>query len=448
MRSTGTNLLLAAFLLPLAALGCSHDPTRVGPEPALRGQPAAAADPDDLVVHEWGTFTSLAGSAGVSLDGMHHASDSLPGFVHAAGPAAVKSPFHVYGDTSSYIPARHVNGKMETPVLYFYSGTAQRVRVHVDFENGLLSEWYPDAASLSPSREALAGSASRGGAEAVSGAVDVAKIERSSLEWDLTLTPFEEGAPAGVPSVEHDDPWQFAREVRASFVQPVLPSGAAPTEAEHYVFYRGLGRLSLPIELRYCLGQLKARNSTDTPIAAAFALQMSETGGRFVSLGRFDAGEQKVVTFEGKALQKDDVVDSIGREVMRVLIGEGLYEDEARAMVRTWSPTWFASEGTRVLYVLPRSTTDAMLPLKITPQPKELVRVLVGRQDILPPEVEDDVEKALEDRISPNAARREAAMQRLGRLGRFLEPAVRRAVGYTASDAVRRSGNEVLAQFQ
>jgi hypothetical protein len=388
-------------------------------------------------VHEWGTFTSLAGSEGVSLDGLHHATDPLPSFVHSAGPAARQSPFHAYGDTSSYMPARHVNGKMETPVLYFYSETAQRVQVHVDFENGLLSEWYPNASSATPRAAELAG-----------GAVDIAKIERSSLDWDLQLSPFSDGAPPGVPEVENDDPWQFAREVRAGFVRPILGDGTQSPEAEHYVFYRGLGRLSLPIALRFCRGELKARNSADVAVPAAFALQMSASSGRFEALGRFDAGEQKVVTFEGNARQKDDVIDSLAAEVTRALVAEGLYEDEARAMVRTWSPTWFASEGTRVLYVLPRSTTDAMLPIKISPQPKELVRVLVGRQDILTPEVENDVEQALQDRLSPDAAKREAAMRRLARLDRFLEPAVRRAVAWTSSDAVRRSGSEVLAQFQ
>jgi hypothetical protein len=147
----------------------------------------------ELIVHEWGTFTSLAGSEGTSLDGLHHASEPLPSFVHASGPAARTSPFHVYGDASSYVPASHVNGKMETPVLYFYSAAPQRVQVHVDFVGGLLSEWYPAGALSTPSPGELA--------QGASDVVDVARIERSSLDWDLELTPFEDGPPAGVPAV-------------------------------------------------------------------------------------------------------------------------------------------------------------------------------------------------------------------------------------------------------
>jgi hypothetical protein len=227
-----------------------------------------------------------------------------------------------------------------------------------------------------------------------------------------------------------------------------VPGGGAGAEAEHYVFYRGLGRLSLPVALRYCRGELKARNGAGDPIAAAFALEMSAERGRFEALGRLEAGEQKLVTFQAQAAPKERVVEALAREVTRALVAEGLYEDEARAMVRTWAPTWFADEGTRVLYILPRATTDAILPIRITPTPTELVRVLVGRQDILTPAAEADVERALEDRASGDPARRDAALRRLARLGRFLEPAVRRAVAWTSSDVARRSGQELLAQFQ
>jgi hypothetical protein len=174
---------------------------------------------------------------------------------------------------------------------------------------------------------------------------------------------------------------------------------------------------------------------------------MTASGGRFAALGPFEPQGQKVVTFPGGLSDAGGVVEALGREVQKVLVGEGLYEDEARAMVRTWSESWFASEGTRVLYVVPRATTDALLPITMTPAPTELVRVLVGRQDILSPEVEAEVEQALEDRVAGDAARRDAAQRRLARLGRFLEPAVRRVVAWTSSEAVRRSGGEILAQF-
>ena len=39
----------------------------------------------------------------------------------------------------------------------------------------------------------------------------------------------------------------------------------------------------------------------------------------------------------------------------------------------------------RVFYVLPRQWTDDTLPLTLQPGPRELVRVMVGRAEIIPP---------------------------------------------------------------
>ena len=56
-------------------------------------------------------------------------------------------------------------------------------------------------------------------------------------------------------------------------------------------------------------------------------------------------------------------------------------------MLETWRDSWF-EEGLRVFYVLPRAATDAALPLTIDPKPDELVRVLVGRVEVITPELE------------------------------------------------------------
>lgn len=97
---------------------------------------------------------------------------------------------------------------------------------------------------------------------------------------------------------------------------------------------------------------------------------------------------------------------------------------------------------------MPRSVTDAVLPLKITPEPARIERVLVGRTEILTPEIELAVKAALVDRTSPDAAVKERAMKRLGRLGRFLEPAVRSVMAQTRDGVVRSSGAEALASFR
>ena len=88
-----------------------------------------------FAVHEWGTFTTLAGSDGVLLPGLYHEEEQLPYFVyHQPG-------FANGGYISKGLSLDCVNAtlKMETPVLYFYSSVAQTVSVRVDWPGGTIS---------------------------------------------------------------------------------------------------------------------------------------------------------------------------------------------------------------------------------------------------------------------------------------------------------------------
>ena len=106
------------------------------------------------------------------------------------------------------------------------------------------------------------------------------------------------------------------------------------------------------------------------------------------------------------------------------LVSEGLFPREATAMVNTWKDSWFSEDGLRVLYTLPRPWTDRTLPISIKPGPSNLVRVMVGRAEILSPGLEqrltDSLTKASQ---GDNQARAEAQAQ-LQKLGRFAEPAM------------------------
>ena len=76
----------------------------------------------DFTVHEWGTFTSVVGSDGRMLPGLEVEEERVPNFVHSLAGFA---PANKGWDR----PVRGVTVKMETPVLYFYSASPQRVRV-------------------------------------------------------------------------------------------------------------------------------------------------------------------------------------------------------------------------------------------------------------------------------------------------------------------------------
>jgi hypothetical protein len=394
---------------------------------------------DRLVVHEWGTFTSVQGSDGVALEGLQHEEEALPSFVYSRTEVR-ECPLRRVGWKGLEVPVDHVSQKMETPVLYFHTATPRRLRVRVDFVNGLITQWYPVSDLLGPPENELS-----------KGPLDLSSVKRSFLEWDVDVIPRAAGAPAEIPGVDATDPWAFAREVDAAYVRTRPrqgPDRMGPTEAEQYLFYRGLGTFRVPVSAAVLPeGRVVAlRNEgKGPPVRGIFALEVLEDGSlAWDRVEDVPSGGGRKFVFPSESVKARSDLEGLQAEVRRELEAQGLRADEAAAMVRTWTRSWFSTEGTRVFYVLPRPWVDALLPLAIDPAPDEVVRVLVGRLELVTPQVEAQVEKALKDRASDVPASREAAEARLARLGRFLEPHVLRVLAITKDEAVRASGREVL----
>jgi hypothetical protein len=63
---------------------------------------------------------------------------------------------------------------------------------------------------------------------------------------------------------------------------------------------------------------------------------------------------------------------------------EGLYADEAEALLNTWDLSYFKSAGLRLFFMVPRAWTDSHLPLEIS-VPCEIKRAMVGRLELVTP---------------------------------------------------------------
>lgn len=379
----------------------------------------------DYVVHEWGTFTSMAGTDGVVLEGLHHEEEHLPKFVHDLARLAAFAPAD-----GEKLPASRVTQKMETPVIYFYADAPMQAQVRVWFQNGVMTQFYPLPHTVTPELPVLQ-----------KARLDVSGIDWSSLVWDVDVIPRTQPAPAGIPEVAADDPWHFARQTQASWVRTrIAADSPAKQEAEHYLFYRGLGRWQPNVSSRTDdAGVTHFGNRMAQAIPFALALELTEAGGRFVVGAPLASGGEAALALAAARLEPDRerFARTVGAVVMKALVDQGLYLDEARAMVATWSRSWFQKEGARIVYLLPREQVDEVLQLGLSPRPKELVRVLVGRLEFITPAAQQRVEHALCDRGSadPAVAARGAAV--LAGLDRFLEPHLRN---------VARCGKDPLAR--
>lgn len=436
--------------------------------------PAAAP----LIVHEWGTFTSFSGSDGVKLEFRPLLENDLPSFVqNRAGNAALLF-------TKATLPAIQ---RMETPVTYFYTPVERDVTVRVDFPKGLLTEYYPPVRALSPRADLKDWDA----AIANSHIRTAQPLKNSMLDWGTVhLIPVEslsarvQNAELArrigrhveqtmVPAVGTHGHYAAARATDSAIVQvrhhpksfAAAPALEVPGDSnlaspyvlpgdyfEKFLFYRGLGQFDLPLTLTARDdGTFMLANTGADEIRSLFLVTVRGDTLRFRRFDKVGANSK----LELKAAAELSKIDDLAAEVVKSLIVEGLYEKEAQAMVNTWRGSWFGEEGTRLFYMVPERITNELLPLKISPKPDEMVRVLVGRMEIMTP----SREKQVLDMVQRSAALRKPAtdeqpaapspvLKDLVALGRLAEPALVRARHITRDEAIRSEADSLVQELR
>ena len=201
----------------------------------------SGTDPDGLVVHEWGTFTSVAAEDGTAVDWVpQQGPRDLPCFVD-----------RVQYNIKGWLPA---TVRMETPVLYFYSPEEKVVDVRVQFPQGIISEWYPRA-DVAPMRIEMTTLRNPGLVGTIAWN-QVRVLPRAIEDY-----PVESGA----------NHYYAARKTDAS---PVEVDG----EREKFLFYRGIGNFPLPLAATVSAeGQVVVSTSNGQPVGDVMLFE--NTGG-------------------------------------------------------------------------------------------------------------------------------------------------------------------------
>ncbi|MGA2343975.1 MAG: hypothetical protein ABSG29_12355, partial [Steroidobacteraceae bacterium] len=300
-----------------------------------------SVEPSGLTVHEWGTFTSVAGEDGsaVEWDALGCKSD-LPKFVNDYGYRGFK--WTLQGTV-----------RMETPVMYFYSAHELGADVKVAFPQGIVTEWYPQAhykdnqgnwkRALPPNMHGVV--TSLGGA----------------IEWkNVKVQP---GTAPALPVESGPNRYYAARQTDSA---PLEVGG----EHEKFLFYRGVGRFPIPLSARVASdGKIVVENRGGEPVPSVILFE--NRGGR---MGYRMAG----AIGNSLALDRPELeggsLAQLRQELEAALIAQGLFPAEAHAMVETWRDSWF-EEGSRLIYIVPTSAVDAILPLQVEPAPLQTARV-------------------------------------------------------------------------
>ncbi|MCW1925966.1 hypothetical protein OKA05_25630 [Luteolibacter arcticus] len=350
-------------------------------------------------LHEWGTFTTVAGSDGVLLAGLEREEAALPLFSYSHfgmengniergfdDVARRHGAMPIFGFMKGINrPVRGVTVKMETPVIYFHSDEAFDVSVKVGFNGGTISQWYPD----------------RTGGEALpvppppadpkkprpleEWTLDFSKPWKGSIEWQARVLSPAESRDAILFKPGDSLHWMRPRIPEANAIR------TADGETEGFLFYRGVGAfdpgLTTTVSGDDTLHLLN-RTGGDIPFAFVFEKSGGTTRWKVMKDGlRADASAEIPTSGFAEAVPNPAMsfVEPVYRDMVSGLVATGLLQSEARAMVETWWNSYFAQDGLRVFWVLPAAKTEAILPLQVSPQPEKSVRVIVGRSEILRP---------------------------------------------------------------
>jgi hypothetical protein len=394
---------LAAIALAAAA-GIGAVAFRSAPSPS----PVRAAAP--LIVHEWGTITTVHAPNGTPSGCLNQISSSepLPEFVHKFEPAGLKTPAGS-GDVNSpgglervplvktwTGPCRpDVTMRLETPVIYFHPGIGGAdgvppLDVTVHFRGGVLNEFYPNASpSVSVDVEQPDTRAHPLVLRADIGQPWNGGLLDSSVIGKLHWTGVSLLDTTSLPQTSAHV-WLAPRQVQAADLR------TSAGEGERYLFYRGVAHLDAVIGTQRDAASIRLvapsqldwmRGATST-VAGAWLVDIQANGmAAFHSVAPMTLSKAAPsVELASVPLFKSDeykssAITELRAAMKRSLVLAGLADDEAAAMLETWSNSYFRTPGLRLFYLVPRDWTDYFLPLDIS-VPSTITRVLVGRVDL------------------------------------------------------------------
>jgi hypothetical protein len=354
--------------------------------------PASPALNPDLVIHEWGTITTIHAADGTPATGLNRIdeADVLPEFVHRFEPESTRYDAKRFTGKRPNTPGRpDITMRLETPVIYFHPPPNKEYTAPIDikvrFRGGVLNEFYPDArASVMVDDARVRDKMSAGVLTEWNGDV-LNNYVLGALQWEGLRLHDTVVAPLTRSAI-----WLAPREV--SSVSVFSPAAG---EGEQYLFYRGVAHLDALLATKTTRGSVE--------LAAPANLAWLEAAAVIPNIWLADIRADGVIAFRPQAsvtLKKEHAGKELARvkrfsegdytpdgaarlrgSLKKALIAQGLFADEAEAMLNTWKASYFEKPGLRVFYIVPREWTDYFLPLEIS-VPARVNRVIVGRIDL------------------------------------------------------------------
>ena len=331
------------------------------------------------MVHEWGTFTALQDEGGRPIGGINTDDEPLPNFVHDLR-SLVARPTEAPSVLFKGVPRcdRDILVRLETPVIYFHlPAGAKPIRLNLDvtFHGGWLTQYYPDAKATAPgsNRTPTTSALSRKKPKALSpGRICPSETKRPDRDHRCTRLA---RAPRGACRRR-----RHRQRDRAVSLLPRRRAHRAPVAVA-----------------RTTMNDLRISTSLQQPVQGVWLLDVRPDGTSALrDLGQTLSQESSIITpaaFRANDYRPENI-QLIRGQLRNAIVKQGLYDDEAEALLNTWEVSYFRRPGMRLFFMVPAEWTNRVLPLHLS-VPSDVVRTMIGRIEIVTPQ-----ERSLLARIS------------------------------------------------
>ena len=211
------------------------------------------------------------------------------------------------------------------------------------------------------------------------------EIAGLGLHWQSAIVSPTKLPWMELPKVDSDPKfqwWKDLRDVECSWVSSL-------NESERFIYYDGPTQAKSPLDLSYSEEQIEVAEQSifqpdvgkifdgwnqvvrhaETLKRDGFFIRVDESGtfGAHVLLKGEQAIDLKELELSGVGDLKASMLDSLKTA--------GLNDQEAKALMKCWTPAFFEAPGQRVVFFLHKSEYDLMCPMSLRPEPTELARV-------------------------------------------------------------------------
>ncbi|MFT5302310.1 MAG: hypothetical protein ACI814_003124, partial [Mariniblastus sp.] len=162
--------------------------------------------------------------------------------------------------------------------------------------------------------------------------------------------------------------WDMLRDVPVSWV-------SGETESDRFVFYDGIVELPKAFASEPTWKKIAELGAGAVTYNSFFERRYLFINVKGSSVSTFETSQFSLWDANSEVIDRSNEVQEASQHLIQMLTGSGLTAAEAEGCVASWKPTFFETDGKRMLTIMGTEEYSRLRPMSISPAPTETVRV-------------------------------------------------------------------------